>query len=722
MVNLVQNHDAKWMAPSPLWRHNLESAGKTGSETISQPSILRFASDSFMDEFLALMNYYPHGLKQWVARPETWRQPAPTPDIFKLLDPTTDVSLYAKKIKKLTRDRDLSKLKTDQEQSTDATADKAPSEQMDFKLYQPAHLRYYLVAASLVCNRPGLPYRNINQGRQEKVSFVIRRVVPKDGQAAATQQTTGAQEEWDEYAFIKTASGGVWKILSTNHRTELSEGEEQFPMFSLDFDDVTGRKRRLYAGTIPVGNREVYHSAGETNGQGSDATTPELSEIKQKATSMDPRKALFLSQVIAPWKALIEQEKSIKEAWKNADRTGDNVKALNEIKKTIASSRSQIQTGSWYILLDFAEYLEEFIPDIWTADTIIDKENPTRFLYDKFQSARIDNLVQTDLIETTAYTMDMICLNLFDALVAIKGGQPFDIQKAKKIEDNLEDVDVIYDQSATQLSQIDPRWPDFLFPLADPAPLPIVKAGTYPPELEDDLDSSLTAPLPELEIDDTINQYRDITDELTEALAILDTLANRVEDALPPASTTQPEIPLSNQPANARRDDWFVIRCLYERPNCGPLHPPVVSDPSRRFQLAAFFDPDSPARPIRIPMPIDTTPAGLRKFSKNAGFAISNIFCGQIKRMRKITFGDLVLSVLPWPFHKDLPDPGSTGPCGKDDNTFGMVCSLSIPIVTICAFILLLIIVQLFDYFFRWIPYLFVCLPIPGFKGKEGKK
>ena len=85
-----------------------------------------------------------------------------------------------------------------------------------------------------------------------------------------------------------------------------------------------------------------------------------------------------------------------------------------------------------------------------------------------------------------------------------------------------------------------------------------------------------------------------------------------------------------------------------------------------------------------------------------------------------MTFGDLVLSVLPWPFHKDLPDPGSTGPCGKDaDNTLGMICSLSIPIVTICAFILLLIIVQLFDYFFRWIPYLFVCFPIPGFKGKK---
>lgn len=708
MVNLVQKHDARWMAPSPLWHHNLESAGKVDNETISQPSILSFTSDTFMDEFLALMNYYPDGLNQWVARPETWRRPAPAPPVSKLLDPTTDVSLYAKKIKKLTRDRDFAKISSSQEASTDAGSEKAISEQLDLKLYQPAHLRYYLVAASLVCNRPGLPYRNINLGRQEKVTFVIRRVVPKNGQAADTRQPTGAQEEPDEYAFIKTTSGGVWKKLTQNQHADVSEGEEQFPLFSLDFADISGRKRRLYAGTIPVGNREVYHSAGETDAQESGIAAPDLSEIKQKATSMDPRKALFLSQVTAPWKALVEQEKSVKEAWHNADDKSSN--AITKFREVIENTRSQIQTGSWYILLDFAKFIDAYLPDLWNAAAISDSTDPKRKLYDALKSTKLEDKLREDIIKHTPYSaVNVVEKNLFDALVAIKGGQPFDDSKAKKIEDGLESVDVQYNRSVGTLNAIDDRWPGFLFPLADPSPF--WSNGTS---------YDITAPLPEINIDDAINQYMDITDALTEALAILDTLANRVEDALPPASAAQPEIPLVNQPTGAPRDDWFVIRCLYERPNCGPLHPPVVSDPSRPFRLAAFFDPDAPARPIRIPMPIDTTPAGLRKFSKNAGFAISNIFCGQIKRMRKLTFGDLVLSVLPWPFHKDLPDPGGTGPCGKDEsNTFGMVCSLSIPIVTICAFILLMIIVQLFDYFFRWIPYLFVCLPIPGFKGKK---
>jgi hypothetical protein len=77
--------------------------------------------------------------------------------------------------------------------------------------------------------------------------------------------------------------------------------------------------------------------------------------------------------------------------------------------------------------------------------------------------------------------------------------------------------------------------------------------------------------------------------------------------------------------------------------------------------MAGFFDPDAPARPVRIGLPVDISPAGLRKFDKNAVFVMSDMLCGQIDRMKGITLADLVLSVLPWPFHKDLsvPDKGN---------------------------------------------------------------
>ncbi len=45
------------------------------------------------------------------------------------------------------------------------------------------------------------------------------------------------------------------------------------------------------------------------------------------------------------------------------------------------------------------------------------------------------------------------------------------------------------------------------------------------------------------------------------------------------------------------------------------------------------------------------------------------------------------------------------------------LCSFSIPIVTICAIILLLIIVSLLDYVLRWMPFFHVCAPMPDIGG-----
>jgi hypothetical protein len=87
-----------------------------------------------------------------------------------------------------------------------------------------------------------------------------------------------------------------------------------------------------------------------------------------------------------------------------------------------------------------------------------------------------------------------------------------------------------------------------------------------------------------------------------------------------------------------------------------------------------------------------------------------------------MTLADLVLSVLPWPFHKDLPDVGKAGPCkDKSGASLGMICSLSIPIVTLCALILLTIIVNLLNIFFKWIPWFFMCFPLPNIDWLKGK-
>src|SRR5690606_10190015 len=208
----------------------------------------------------------------------------------------------------------------------------------------------------------------------------------------------------------------------------------------------------------------------------------------------------------------------------------------------------------------------------------------------------------------------------------------------------------------------------------------------------------------------------------------VDDLAELVSDALkklpPDPQQRIPLVPLAAQLSQTIENgdyanDTFVIRCVFERPNCPPgVRPAVVSQPTEPFRLAAYFDPDAPMRPIRIPMPVDTSPAGLRKHARNTMFVLSDMLACQVKKARSITFGDLVLSVLPWPFHKDLPDVTPEG-CESGAFDMGMLCTLSIPIITICALILLIIIVLLLDIIFKWVPYLIFCLPLPGLKAKD---
>ena len=45
------------------------------------------------------------------------------------------------------------------------------------------------------------------------------------------------------------------------------------------------------------------------------------------------------------------------------------------------------------------------------------------------------------------------------------------------------------------------------------------------------------------------------------------------------------------------------------------------------------------------------------------------------------------------------------------------ICSFSIPIITICAFIVLNIFLSLFDLIFRWMLFIKICIPFPKIGG-----
>jgi hypothetical protein len=299
-----------------------------------------------------------------------------------------------------------------------------------------------------------------------------------------------------------------------------------------------------------------------------------------------------------------------------------------------------------------------------------------RALFTAMQAVKIGTALLTKLGPQAKGT----AIEALKAILGSEGG----IQVSSKLENVV-----------TSYTVGSPDWPTMLFPLADPEvldePLPLPSLVREPGE-----------------------------DDLPFRLRKIDKFGELIAAALPQTATAKiPAVRAAAHAVTTAKDGWFVIRCLFQREACGPLHPPIVSEPTVPFQMAGFFDPDAPARPIRIPLPLDTTPAGLRKFDKNTAFLVSDVLCGQMTRLKSLGLIDLIRAVLPWPLHKDLDVPDK-GPC-KDGSgiDIGMLCSISIPIVTICALVLLMVIVSLLDLIFRWIPYFILCFPLPKLKGKS---
>lgn len=113
----------------------------------------------------------------------------------------------------------------------------------------------------------------------------------------------------------------------------------------------------------------------------------------------------------------------------------------------------------------------------------------------------------------------------------------------------------------------------------------------------------------------------------------------------------------------------------------------VWSAASERFRIAAWWDGDGPGTKITLP-----DMSQLKKVKPNVSFelppAIANLLKGDMKKLAD----------------------------GEGDTSgleLGWLCSFSIPIITLCAFIVLNIFLSLFDLIFRWMLFLKICIPIP---------
>lgn len=172
------------------------------------------------------------------------------------------------------------------------------------------------------------------------------------------------------------------------------------------------------------------------------------------------------------------------------------------------------------------------------------------------------------------------------------------------------------------------------------------------------------------------------------------TLETRVDEALAEADAAAgvTEKSVTIPKLRPETGETFIVRCVYERPRCSEKRY-WVSQPSVEFKMAAFFDADAPARPVRIPLP-EMNMSSLRRFKKGVGFIMSPKLKDKIDGIGPAQIGLLDSQQLA-------------------ELSLGLMCTFSIPIITLCAFILLLVLVIVLNIVFWWIPFFKICLPVP---------
>ena len=116
----------------------------------------------------------------------------------------------------------------------------------------------------------------------------------------------------------------------------------------------------------------------------------------------------------------------------------------------------------------------------------------------------------------------------------------------------------------------------------------------------------------------------------------------------------------------------------------------VWSDYSEPFRILPWWDGDGPATRISLP-----DISNFRSLKPNVSFALP-------PSLAKLLQGDM----------SKLKD----GEGSADGGSIAWLCSFSLPIITLCAFIVLNIFLSLFNIIFSWLAFIKICIPIPRSK------
>lgn len=544
----------KWVAPIPLWN--------TAGTSLQQPFVAEFTEDSFMPDFLNMMagNVAPD-------------LPAP----LNIGDQNNIL----------------------------------------YRLFQPLHQRYYLVTASLVCRKLGMPDRSVDRKNGEKVSFVLRRLVPQP-------PVSGQPQQYIELAWVEAGQNKGWQPLTDdqNNPIPLRKDEERLPLHPAKYCPFpaspagTGstvqpkpcETRTVHHGYIPVDKREKY------------LVPVQLTAIQANITSSgaDPRLNQVSTEVIQTWLALYVDPITHEKLALDLDLLNLTGSPEEQTRKT--NLRQQI---SLYLIVDLGDFLKTYLSSVFNAIT------RQSSIQDSDQQALFDELNNI-----------MITVNA----------------RPTKLTDAIKQL-----QDKTNLSNAESDPPIDTYDVANATARGVSINAHY---------LSLTYPQPPGE----------------------GTLHPLFDHALR-TSPTHFNIPadiarlVKDEPTQG---DIFIARLVYERGTCDP----IISNISPAFTFAKFFEPGAPARKIRIEMP-SIRLKDLRQHQRGVAFQMPG------------NLNDLLNRI----------NPGMLKGGGLADTgpplDFAVICTFSIPIITICALIVMFIFLILLNIIFWWLPFIRICFPIP---------
>lgn len=491
----TQPHKLEWVAPAPLW-----PSGPVDSVTMRRPALLEFKSNQFVTELTQALAQTPPTLP--VAQWESARvPPAGTP---RLGSPPYSPS--------------------------------QGSPPLPLKLFQPVHGRFYMVAASFVCQQIGLPDHALKVANQERTFFVLRKLDPQ-----------GREMAWvPNPAYPSDPTQFAWQLVTQHpRRPQLAPNEELIPLFPV-FVPGSTPARRLHAGLIPTSSRDTLAAAPTTSAPSS-----------PPAGGVDPRVLEASTRVVDPYGAIA-----------NA--------SIGSPPPSPDPAMALLIDASAFLMLDLAEILQKYVPDVYAAIMNPAAAAPT---------GAPQTQLYTQLVAAVADTTTGVTWAA--ALRAASAAQStIDAPGSPASQLTTPAFNLYYSDRSTAQAI-----------LPDPAPGASAPATGY-------LLSALLA------------------------AAIVD--ENQPFDPPDAVAATQ-VVPKLDAGA------LYVVRCVFQRcalkrEQFAALYPSILSDRSQRFMIAPFFDSDAPARQIRIAMPFDTSPAALRKFPKGIGFLMSPQFLQQVNQ------------------------------------------------------------------------------------------